>query len=333
MNKYLKEQHQIHKDVEKKRKSNKDLQGFYNEKYNEAIKLQVLRYKYFSEKHSKLLKRFEEIWKEIATEFPNITAEVPEVAEDKSEKPESKHTEVASRPTSEKPESRDAIPSRLSLKEEVTKPIDIVTNSGIPPNDLVSPISQPDDTIGRFFKEYDREEVDSFPKDKSDRSSIQSPYSAPRQYSGPRHNPLENYSTRPNLQHIYIPVLPSLPRPESVEHTSSLQQIRPIQPIQTIQPTPPTQPPRHTQPLRPPSVVEAVQPLPKPRQNIPEHTIQDSLLIPVDQKYVPIFNERYSALNHIDQSTEALSPRYQIVTPPAAPPPAPPRKGNIWNLF
>jgi len=325
LNKYLKEQRQIHKDVDKKRKSNKDLQGFYNEKCSEAIRLQYLRYKYFSEKHSKLLGRFTESWKEIATEFPQLTVETAEVVENESQKSESKHTNVASRPPSEKPESRDVIPSQFSPRGEFIKTTETVDVAVLPSNELISPTSQLDDTIGRFFHEYNREEIDTFPKDKSDRSSVRTPY------SGQRHNPLENYSSRPNLQQIYIPVFPSVQNEptQQLHHTQPMQPQKPAEPIQPIQHIQPVQNTAPVKPIQPPSKEEPVHPLPKPRQTIHEAPVGDSLLIPATTTYAPIFNERYSGLNHIDQSSKAPVPRHQITVPPATPPPAPPRKGNI----
>uniref|UniRef100_A0A914Z631 SH3 domain-containing protein n=1 Tax=Panagrolaimus superbus TaxID=310955 RepID=A0A914Z631_9BILA len=58
LNSYLKEQRQIHKEVEKKRKTQKDLWEFYENKKLEAIRLQYLRYNFFTDKHLSIVKNF-----------------------------------------------------------------------------------------------------------------------------------------------------------------------------------------------------------------------------------------------------------------------------------
>jgi hypothetical protein len=58
LNNYLKEQRNIHKEVEKKRKTQKDLYEFYEQKKQEAIRLQYLRYNFFTEKHLSIVKNF-----------------------------------------------------------------------------------------------------------------------------------------------------------------------------------------------------------------------------------------------------------------------------------
>ncbi|KAE9553490.1 hypothetical protein FO519_003282 [Halicephalobus sp. NKZ332] len=282
---YMKEQSQIHKEVEKRRRTNKDLQAFYSERHAEAIKQQLLRYKYFTEKHSKLLKRFVDSWKEIAKEFPDAPA-ATDAVDNESQKPESRHTEAVSPPQSEKPGSRIIVPNQYSVREEIPKPIDVDIVPDNRPRDLISPASQPDDTIGRFFKEYSDDEIPTFEKNKSERSSPQLPY------SNLVNNTLENYPPRSSLQQIYLP------------------------------PTPPPIQSKPVQPLQPLSREEPIQPLPRPRQKLSEAPAEDSLLIAVNTKYVPAFNERYSGLNHIEQPPVAPVPQHQVVTPP----PAPPRK-------
>uniref|UniRef100_A0AC35FAY7 SH3 domain-containing protein n=1 Tax=Panagrolaimus sp. PS1159 TaxID=55785 RepID=A0AC35FAY7_9BILA len=58
LNNYLKEQRQIHKEVEKKRKTQKDLWEFYEQKKQDAIRLQYLRYNFFTDKHISIVKNF-----------------------------------------------------------------------------------------------------------------------------------------------------------------------------------------------------------------------------------------------------------------------------------
>lgn len=191
----MKEQKTLHKDVEKRRKTVKDLEDFYRQKYDEAVEYQAVRYRFFTEKHTRLLKNFVGVTKELSGNL-----EVFESGEDHQSIKPAESVAAGSKITQPKSDVENGIPT--VNREENRAQLEEIFDD------------KQDDTIKRFLKEYQEENGSSSRNHMGTQSSMSKIESHDRHISSARR--LENIylpPTPPTVPKIHEEVVQPLPKP------------------------------------------------------------------------------------------------------------------------
>lgn len=253
LNSYLKEQRQIHKEVEKKRKTQKDLFEFYEQKKLEAIRLQFLRYKFFTEKHTGLVKNFLNISLEVNDELAPIFGIEPKTMEGGR----SRHSTLPNA-MGQKYESVVSAESVREIPSGIPSPVMPRSVGGL--NRIVADrntSSQYEGTISNFLKEIGKEEADS---------------------------PISNRASF--VQPPPPPPPPIIPRTISLDTSDNIPPYPEVNPLAPIY-RPPTPQPIRQLPIIPPADFEPVKPLPRPERRLPDANIVKPLPPPTHNHYQP----------------------------------------------